>query len=174
MAEHELVSLRVQDCIGSRVVGDIRHIVAERDRLAAQLALACAERDKLQAFKDWVHGYLDAQGVPHGDPENRHQQEGCRIGARLDLLFAERDAHRAACRAVIEELDAEAARLQGKHLSAGAAWCLQLRDQLAAALALHARTPGRSEESQHGPEHGIDLAALEKASRPDPEQPHSS
>jgi hypothetical protein len=39
-------------------------------------------------FKAFVHGYLDKQGVPHGDPNNPHQREGCRIGARLDMLFA--------------------------------------------------------------------------------------
>lgn len=49
------------------------------------------ERDKLQKFKEFVHAYLDQHGVPHGDPTNEHQKAGCRIGARLDLLFAQRD-----------------------------------------------------------------------------------
>jgi hypothetical protein len=43
-------------------------------------------------FKTFVHAYLDSNGVPEGDPENPHQKAGCRIGARLDLLFAQRDA----------------------------------------------------------------------------------
>lgn len=49
--------------------------------------LAAAER-----FKDFTRAYLDSHGVPHGDPDNIHQKEGCRVGARLDLLFAQRDA----------------------------------------------------------------------------------
>jgi hypothetical protein len=46
---------------------------------------------KAERFKAFVHDYLTQHGVPEGDPENRHQKEGCRIGARLDLMFAERD-----------------------------------------------------------------------------------
>jgi hypothetical protein len=59
-------------------------VVAQlRDRLAA----AEEARDKLQAFKDWVHAYLDAQGVPH-HPPGTHGAEGCRIGDRMDWLMA--------------------------------------------------------------------------------------
>lgn len=54
------------------------------DRLAA-------ERDKLQAFKDWVHAYLDSHDVPH-HPPGTHGAAGCRIGDRMDWLMAERDA----------------------------------------------------------------------------------
>ncbi len=57
------------------------------DRLAA---LA----DAGERFKRFCHDYLDAHGVPHGDPENQHQREGCRIGARLDILIGQRDAAR--------------------------------------------------------------------------------
>lgn len=41
-------------------------------------------------FKTYVHQRLDEAGVPHGEPENEHQKAGCRIGARLDLLFRDR------------------------------------------------------------------------------------
>ncbi len=54
-----------------------------------------AERDKLQAFKDYVRARLDAAGVPT-DPESPHKAEGCRIGGRLDAVFAELDALREA------------------------------------------------------------------------------
>lgn len=47
-----------------------------------------AERDKLQAFKNWVHAYLDAKGVTV-DPESPHKVEGCRIGGRMDEVFGE-------------------------------------------------------------------------------------
>lgn len=43
---------------------------------------------KLQAFKDWVHKYLDERGVPH-HPPGPHGAEGCRIGDRMDWLMAE-------------------------------------------------------------------------------------
>lgn len=46
-----------------------------------------AERDKLQAFKDWTHRYLDSHGVPH-HPPGTHGAEGCRIGDRMDWLMA--------------------------------------------------------------------------------------
>jgi hypothetical protein len=66
--------------------------------LEATVARLTEERDKLQAFKDWVHGWLDKAGVPH-DPDAEHNtQTGCRIGGRLewiklkiDLLRRERD-----------------------------------------------------------------------------------
>lgn len=43
--------------------------------------------DKLQRFKDWVHAYLDAKGIPH-HPLGTHGAEGCRIGDRMDYVFA--------------------------------------------------------------------------------------
>jgi hypothetical protein len=61
-------------------------------------------RRKVEAaerFKTFVHEYLTQHGVPEGDPENPHQKEGCRIGARLDLMFAERNRLCAA----LEELE---------------------------------------------------------------------
>lgn len=48
------------------------------------------ERDRLQAFKDYVHTRLDVFGVPIEPPNNEvlmHQREGCRIGDRLDWLI---------------------------------------------------------------------------------------
>ena len=42
-----------------------------------------------ERFKAFVHEYLTLHGVPEGDPDSPHQKEGCRIGARLDLLLAE-------------------------------------------------------------------------------------
>jgi hypothetical protein len=44
------------------------------------------EIERLQAFKDWVHDYLDAHGVPH-HPPGTHGAEGCRIGDRMDWVF---------------------------------------------------------------------------------------
>jgi hypothetical protein len=75
--------------------------VAAEDR-AAGLATGCAnlvldaeaarhERDKLQAFKDYVHKRLDDQDVPH-HPPGPHGAEGCRIGDRLDWLISRLDA----------------------------------------------------------------------------------
>lgn len=46
-----------------------------------------AERDRLQAFKDYVHEWLDKAGVPE-DPNGPHSAEGCRVGDRLDWLMA--------------------------------------------------------------------------------------
>jgi len=72
-----------------------RQEVDELVRLRADLAAARAKADAGEKFKSFCHSYLDQHGVPHGDPMNQHQIDGCRIGARLDLLFAERDAARA-------------------------------------------------------------------------------
>lgn len=63
------------------VCSGIRELVAEARRLQE-------ERDKLQAFKTWVHAYLDGQGVPH-HPPGTHGAEGCRIGDRMDWVWAE-------------------------------------------------------------------------------------
>lgn len=80
-----------------------------------------AERDKLQAFKTWVHQYLDAQAVPH-HPPGTHGAAGCRIGDRMDWLIER--LHRAVEHGTEEEtlhwdavakcdrLEAEVKRLQ--------------------------------------------------------------
>lgn len=44
------------------------------------------ERDKLQAFKDYVHKRLDDAGIEK-NPIGEHSKAGCRIGDRLDLVF---------------------------------------------------------------------------------------
>ena len=69
-------------------------IEQQLDRMDREKAELKAERDKLQAFKTWVHEYLDAHGVPH-HPPGTHGAEGCRIGDRMDWVFAERDRLRA-------------------------------------------------------------------------------
>jgi hypothetical protein len=63
--------------------------------------------NKLQRFKDWVHTYLDAKGIPHRPP-GTHGAEGCRIGNRMDYVFAKLDAGAALAQRVIR-----AARLLG-------------------------------------------------------------
>ncbi len=59
-------------------------VTACRDRVVA-------ERDHLAKFKAWVHNYLDAKGIPT-HPDGVHGAEGCRIGDRLDFVFAELDS----------------------------------------------------------------------------------
>lgn len=68
-----------------------------------------------QEFKRFVHAYLDQHGVPHGDPNNQHQIEGCRIGARLDLMFQQL----AASQAEIERLKGSNALLRDIERDAG-------------------------------------------------------
>lgn len=46
-----------------------------------------AARDKLQAFKDYVHQRLDDSDIPT-HPDGPHSQKGCRIGDRLDIALA--------------------------------------------------------------------------------------
>lgn len=65
------------------------------DAMAKAVLRVLAERDKLAAFKVYVHRRLDEAGVP-ADPESPHRAEGCRVGGRLDVVLAafapERDA----------------------------------------------------------------------------------
>lgn len=63
--------------------------------LRSQLTAATERADKLQAFKDWVHNYLDEHGVPH-HPPGTHGAAGCRIGDRMDWLMAQLAALRGA------------------------------------------------------------------------------
>jgi hypothetical protein len=58
------------------------------------LSAAIRELEQLRAFKTYVHARLDGHGVPV-DPESPHKAAGCRIGGRLDHVFAERDDLRA-------------------------------------------------------------------------------
>lgn len=58
---------------------------AEIDKLREKVA-------KLQAFKDWVHKYLDDHGVPTHLP-GPHSAEGCRIGDRMDWVFSQLGRH---------------------------------------------------------------------------------
>lgn len=64
----------------------------ERVLLAHSRAVV-VERDELGRFKAYVHERLDAAGVPT-HPDGPHSKAGCRIGDRLDVLIAERDALR--------------------------------------------------------------------------------
>lgn len=64
------------------------------DKLADALEAVTGERDKLAAFKTYVHKRLDDAGVTV-DPESSHKAKGCRIGGRLDELIGERDKLRA-------------------------------------------------------------------------------
>lgn len=127
-----------------------------RNLLAAQLAEARAERDKLRAFKAWVHGYLDAQGVPH-HPPGTHGAAGCRIGDRMDWLMdrlRSAEAEMAGLRSALEPF----AKIWNGDQDGTTRIPWEALKQADAAL--------RAKPV-------IDLATLEKASRPEPEQPRS-
>ena len=52
----------------------------------AEITALVEERDKLLAFKAFVHDRLTAAGVPT-HPDGPHSRQGCRIGDRLDLVL---------------------------------------------------------------------------------------
>jgi hypothetical protein len=72
------------------------------------------ERDKLQKFKEWVHGYLDAQGVPAEFPDGPHTKEGCRIGDRMDWLMNELKAAQARVESLAERVGKQSDLLSKK------------------------------------------------------------
>lgn len=72
-------------------------------RHALSLLAKCAA---LQRFKEYVHTRLDNAGVPV-DPDSPHRAEGCRIGGRLDAVFAEQNR----LRSEIATLREQAARV---------------------------------------------------------------
>jgi hypothetical protein len=90
------------------------------------------ERDKLQAFKAWVHTYLDAKGIPH-HPPGPHGAEGCRIGDRMDYVFAKIADAGERRAAEVAELEATAARRLEL--------LRELRDSFCAAAKLPCREP---------------------------------
>ncbi len=75
----------------------------ERDRLRA-------ERDKLLAFKNWCHAYLDTHGVPH-HPPGTHGAAGCRIGDRMDWLMDRLKAAEAEVAALRRQVEGHCARI---------------------------------------------------------------
>lgn len=79
-----------------------RGIVARFANLCRSRA---AEVERLQAYKDWTHAYLDAVGVPH-HPPGPHGAEGCRIGDRMDWLMTRLNTVRAALEGLLDGLDA--------------------------------------------------------------------
>ena len=68
------------------------------------VAEARDEANKLQAFKDWVHGYLDAHGVPKEFPNGPHTKEGCRVGDRMEFLLKELEGAKRQCDELTKQL----------------------------------------------------------------------
>ena len=65
--------------------------------IAAIAGAIQAERNKadaLAAFKAWTHSWLDAHGVPADPDPEKTRATGCRIGGRMEWLWARRDALR--------------------------------------------------------------------------------
>jgi hypothetical protein len=54
--------------------------------ILGNLCVWCAHK-KAEAFKAWTHAYLDKKGVP-SVIEDEHLVAGCRIGGRMDWVFA--------------------------------------------------------------------------------------
>lgn len=82
-----------------------RELLKRNVVLSDQIAALRTELAKLAAFKTFVHGRLDAGGVP-ADPPGPHRDEGCRVGQRLDWLFADRDTWKAALTDVADGMPA--------------------------------------------------------------------
>lgn len=95
ISDGEEYDLDVCEFIGERRRENAEFFVAAHNdfpalcRMASEAGLR-AERDALAKFKAWVHDYLDGKGIPH-HPPGTHGAAGCRIGDRMDYVFAERD-----------------------------------------------------------------------------------
>lgn len=71
-----------------------RIMLSAIETLLTELSRQAAERDNLQAFKDFVHDYYTAHGVPH-HPPGTHGEHGCRIGDRMDWVWEQLSAAQA-------------------------------------------------------------------------------
>jgi hypothetical protein len=58
----------------------------KRSSITAKLAAALERAERAEAFKRFVHQYLDQNGVPD-NPGGIHGVNGCRIGDRLDWIL---------------------------------------------------------------------------------------
>jgi hypothetical protein len=70
----------------SHIVEGLPDTVDDNTVSVSELKTIVDERDRLIAFKKYVHDRLDAEGIST-DPDSIHKAEGCRIGGRLDELF---------------------------------------------------------------------------------------
>ena len=69
------------------VLADAAAVMADKGRqLEAEIASLKAERDKLAAFKAWVHDWLDKAGVPSDPDPQINKATGCRIHGRMRWL----------------------------------------------------------------------------------------
>jgi hypothetical protein len=88
---------------------------------------------ELRAFKDYVHERLDAAGIST-HPDGPHSAAGCRIGDRLDIVFAtiaERDADIARLKEMAKEFAMETCRNLHSHYPPGET-CLTANPRIAA------------------------------------------
>lgn len=69
--------------MADKLLARVRELQRDRQRLLKEL-------ESLLAFKKWTHAYLDSKGVPH-HPPGSHGAEGCRIGDRMDWIWAEKE-----------------------------------------------------------------------------------
>lgn len=102
-------------------------------RIRAHIAALEAELDALQAFKIYVHNRLTLAGIAT-HPDGPHTKQGCRIGDRLDIVLAERDALRStllAAHHAIVSLDEE---IFGPIMDAHGEHCGWVRDELLAQM----------------------------------------
>lgn len=101
---------RVEKIINLCLEKHYSEVKAERDA-------AIQRADKLQKFKDLVHDYFDSKGVPH-HPPGTHGEHGCRIGDRLDWVWAnirQSDDLRFKLQERAEAAEAKLARLDLSH-----------------------------------------------------------
>lgn len=104
----ELGRLKVQIALGERRVRELERenermenvskaLASSHAELREQLATATKRAEEAERrrdhFKRYVHERLDAAGVPV-DPPSPHREHGCRIGGRLDWVFAQLDSLR--------------------------------------------------------------------------------
>lgn len=102
-----LALIEAHERLAEQVRTQLADAMEQRDKARAEAVVMREGRDKLAAFKAYVHKRLDDQGVPV-DPDSPHKAEGCRIGGRLDWLFADAAA-----------TDAEALKLRAAIKAAG-------------------------------------------------------
>jgi hypothetical protein len=119
-----------------------------KDRAAIRWALD--RIDALQAFKQWVHDYLDNLGVPKEFPEGEHTKCGCRIGDRMDWLRDRLKAAGVRCRNAPSMVDAmvDALRILRDRLDASERESEELRQRIELAGGYHERTEREIEINQ--------------------------